>query len=161
MDGRDWAVVDHHRHQKERKMASFSEKLVHLEKLVETSADLAEPFKYFMDHIGLDPGFMSESSRTKNNMVQKIIQKALKHYFNLTFNATQCMIMEYKNLKTFHHGTCFMSGHSLVFFHFTKINTGMIAMSDMQSGMNHFFRFRAIIANGEMTFHPGDPTVRH
>ncbi|HAT50080.1 MAG TPA: hypothetical protein DCS88_07060 [Alphaproteobacteria bacterium] len=144
-----------------KKMASFVEKLSNLEKLVETSADLSEPFKYFMDHIGLDPKFMSESSRTKNNMVRKIIQEALKRYFDLTFNATQCMIMEYKELKTFHHGTCLISGRHLVFFHFTKINTGIIAMSDLRTGMNHFFRFRAIIANGVMTFHPGDPSVRH
>lgn len=144
-----------------KKMASFTEKLNHLQKLVETSADLEEPYNYFLDNIGLDPIFISGSSRTKNNMVRTIIQKALKQYLNITVDPAQCMIMEYKECKTFHHGACRMSGRTLALFHFIKINTGMIALSDPRTGMNHLFRFRAIIANGQMTFHPGDPSVRH
>lgn len=142
-------------------MTSYVEKLTHLKQLVETSADLSEPFRYFMDDIALHPAFIADSFRTKNKLIVTIIKRALKEYFNLAIDTNQCMIMEYKEDKNFHHGLCMMSGHMLVFFHFVQLRIGMVLMSDPRTGMSNYIRFRAIITNGEITFHPGDPTVTH
>ncbi|MBF0311464.1 MAG: hypothetical protein HQL56_18265 [Magnetococcales bacterium] len=142
-------------------MPSYSEKLAHLLHLVETSSDLRDPFRYFMDEIALNRDFMSGSSSTRNKMVQVIIKKALKEYFNLTANTNQCMIMEFREDKSFHHGTCPVTGQMLVFFYFTTRRIGMVAMSRLGDNMTHYFRFRTLVTNGEVTFVPGDPSVTH
>ncbi|MEO5370522.1 MAG: hypothetical protein H7833_10685 [Magnetococcus sp. DMHC-1] len=113
-----------------------------------------------MDDLALHVDFVAKSKKTNNKQLMDIIKKAVKHYFNLSFGSHDFLMLKLDDDKTFIHGTCAIPGSMMVFFYYTDIQIGMIALvNSSDPGMTHYCRFRTIAINNKMTFHPGNPSI--
>ncbi len=142
-------------------MSTLDQLIEALQKKVEISADLSDPFKHFMD-ITVEKEFISESSLIQEDqaILKKILQESVSQYFKQTLNAKNCMMLRLKTHPFFIHGTCLVPKYLVVFFYYENLQVGMAALTEMPSGtgMTHFCRFRATTIKDKSMFHPGNRT---
>jgi hypothetical protein len=130
-------------------------KLEDLKEKMQIEEDFGTIWKFFFDHFGENPEFMTLGSRADETMrlfLEPILEGICKQLVNREVMAAQFILTELPDQK-FYHGPCLTDAGIAVVFYFEDLKMGMFSLTPgLGSGLVHYGRFSTIPAPGKDSF---------
>jgi hypothetical protein len=130
-------------------------KLEDLKEKMQVEEDFGTIWKFFFDHFGENPEFMTLGSRADETMrlfLEPILEGICKQLVNRDVMAAQFILTELPDQK-FYHGPCLTDAGIAVVFYFEDLKMGMFSLTPgLGSGLVHYGRFSTTPAPGKDSF---------
>jgi hypothetical protein len=105
------------------------EKLSILKEKLMIAEDFKEPWKYFFDHFGENPQFLSLGKQAKNTMLKAVLSQVGQQLLQRDHVAVNHLLLTELKTQRFIHGACFIEGRVVTLFFFKDIDMGLLAMA--------------------------------
>ena len=130
-------------------------KLEDLKEKMQVEEDFGTIWKFFFDHFGENPEFMTMGARADETMhlfLEPILENICKQLVNREVMATQFILTELPDQK-FYHGPCLTDAGIAVVFYFEDLKMGMFSLTPgIGSELVHYGRFSTMPVTGKNPF---------
>jgi hypothetical protein len=130
-------------------------KLEDLKEKMQVEEDFGTIWKFFFDHFGENPEFMTMGGRADESMrqfLEPILESICKELVNREVMTAEFILTEIPDQK-FYHGPCLTDAGIAVVFYFEDLNMGMFSLTPgLGSGLVHYGRFSTIPVTGKDSF---------
>jgi hypothetical protein len=131
------------------------QRLEELKEKTQTDDDFGAIWKYFFDHFGENPEFMTMGQRADEDMVsflEPILESVCKRAVNRDVMVAQFILTEVPDTRFF-HGPCLTDAGIAVVFYFDDVKTGMVSLTpSLGTGLVHYARFSTLAVADKRSF---------
>ncbi len=125
------------------------EELEELKAMTQVEEDFAAIWKFFFDHFGERPEFMSLGERADEEMhefLEPILESVCRKVISREVMVAQFVLTEVEAAGArFYHGPCLTDAGVAVVFYFDDVKAGMISINPSpDTGMIHYARFSTV-----------------
>lgn len=136
-------------------MGLDAQKLEELKEKMQAEDDFAVIWKFFFDHFGENPEFMSLGRRADEAMqffLEPIVESLCKQVVSQDVMIEQFILSEIPEQRFF-HGPCMTDAGIAVVLYFDDLKLGMFSLTPaLGSGLIHYGRFSTIPVTGKHSF---------
>src|SRR5215510_9191715 len=136
-------------------MALDAQKLEELKEKMQAEEDFAAIWKFFFDHFGENPEFMTLGQSANDSMrffLEPILESLCKQVVSREVKVEQFILSEIPE-KRFFHGPCLTDAGIAVVLYFDDLKLGMFSLTPaLGSGLVHYGRFSTIPVTGKNSF---------
>ncbi len=130
-------------------------KLEELKEKMRTEDDFGAIWKFFFDHFGENPEFMTYGNRageTMRQFLEPILESICKQIVKHEVMTAQFILTEIPD-QMFYHGPCLTDAGIAVVFYFEDLKMGMFSLTPaLESGLVHYGRFSTIKVSDKYSF---------